>query len=192
MMFCPAVETFTVALTHPDNTKPIYRSFIRLLTSCRGEASHYDKQNLICVQSIKRAGYRVPGAQLVVYSFTHFRFVSPWTLTKSHLEPTGGCWRLGSSLVTSFPSTLFLCFRWLCALSMCGFRLITGGCHAYWPFLYSVWDQWYVFLGLFLHVKNNYNLILFFFWVAIQYRGAKTRMQDTLSQIKAKYPDLSE
>ena len=69
---CPAVETFTVALTHPTITKPIFRSFVRLLTSCRGEGSHQSRQNVIIVHGLKRAGYRVPNTQQVALLIFHF------------------------------------------------------------------------------------------------------------------------
>src|SRR5215470_2432382 len=67
--FCPAVENMTVALTHPNLTKPIFRSLCVLAQNCsRGKASplsHQSRQNIIIVQGLKRGGYRVPGSHEV-------------------------------------------------------------------------------------------------------------------------------
>ena len=67
-MFCPATEHFTLALTHPAETKQSSSLLFAFLSlSFRGNPTHghQSRQNVVIVQGMKRAGYRAPGSQQV-------------------------------------------------------------------------------------------------------------------------------
>ena len=62
-MFCPAFEYMSLGFTHPSVTKPIFW-YSSMLWSNRvsgppSHLSHQSRQNVIIVQGLKRAGYKV-------------------------------------------------------------------------------------------------------------------------------------
>src|SRR6185436_6671332 len=69
--------------------------FYTFLFLSRGEASHQSRQNVIIVDSLKRAGYVAPGSQQVPSVFFLTFSIRNSTRTRNLLGPMDGCSLLG-------------------------------------------------------------------------------------------------